>query len=121
MRAMNDLKFDSSSLYRNGSLLLVLVFLALVVHNIFGQNGYLAARRQQKELQTLQQQILQLKHENDLLDKENRSLKSDPAAIERMAREQMHLAKAGEKIYTLPDNPPANPVPGEAKEAPARP
>jgi cell division protein FtsB len=92
-----------ATLYRNLMLALLLASVALIVHNIFGQNGYLALRRQRKELQTLQQQILQLKQENEQLDKENRALKSDPAAVERLAREQMHLVKPGEKVYTLPD------------------
>jgi cell division protein FtsB len=108
---MNDSNSDMTALYRNGILVLLLVSIALIVHNIFGQNGYLASRRQQKELQTLQQQILQLQQENEQLDKENRALKSDPAAIERKAREEMHLVKPGEKIYTLPDKAPAHPPP----------
>ena len=106
---MNDRKFDSTALYRNGILVLVLFSIALIVHNVFSQNGYLASRRQQKELHTLQQKIQQLKQENEQLDKENRALKSDPAAIERWAREQMGLAKPGEKIYTLPEKAPAKP------------
>jgi cell division protein FtsB len=117
---MNDSNLNST-LYRNGILMLVLVSIALIVHNIFGQNGYLALRRQRKELQTLEQQILQLQLENKQLDKENRALKSDPAAIERMAREQMHLAKPGEKIYTLPDPPPASSPPPAGKETPPHP
>ncbi len=102
---MNDWNFDTTMLYRNGILVLLLVTVALMVHNIFGQNGYLALRRQQEQIHALQQKILQLKEENDQLDKENQALiKSEPAAIERPAREQMHLAKPGEKIYLLPEN-----------------
>lgn len=118
---MNDSNFDTTALYRNGILVLLLVSIALIVHNIFGQNGYLALRRQRKELQTIQQQLLRLKQENEQLDKENRALKSDPAAIERLAREQMHLAKPGEKIYTLPDKAPANPPPPRGKETSPQP
>lgn len=106
---MKDWKLDTTALYRNGILVLVLFSIALIVHNVFSQNGYLASRRQQKELQALQQKIQQLKQENEQLDKENRALKLDPAAIERWAREQMGLAKPGEKIYTLPEKPPAKP------------
>ncbi len=119
--AMNDSNFDSTALYRNGILVLLLVSIALIVHNIFGHNGYLALRRQRIEFQTLQQQILQLQKENEQLDKENRSLKSDPAAIERLAREQMHLAKPGEKIYKLPDKAPANPPAPPNKETAPQP
>jgi cell division protein FtsB len=69
----------------------------------------LASRRQRKELQSLQQKIQQIKTENEQLDHENRALKSDPAAIERLAREQYGLAKPGEKIYSVPGNAAANP------------
>jgi cell division protein FtsL len=114
---MNDSNFDTTALYRNGILVLLLLAVALIVHNIFGQNGYFALRRQQKELHTLQQQILQLQQENEQLDKQNQQLKSDPAAIERKAREEMHLVKPGEKIYTLPEKPSATPPPATGKEA----
>ena len=100
---MKNWEFDTTALYRNGILVLLLVSIALIIHNVFGHNGYLAARQQHKELQTLQQKKLQLQQENAQLEKENRALKSDPAAIERKAREDMHLVKPGEKIYTLPD------------------
>jgi cell division protein FtsB len=118
---MNDSNSDHTALYRNGILVLLLAIIALIVHNVFSQNGYLASRRQKKELQTIQQEIQQLKQENEQLDKENHALKSDPAAIERMAREQMHLAKPGEKIYTLPDKTPANPPAPPAKETAPQP
>ncbi len=36
-------------------------------------------------------------------------LKSDPDAIEREAREKLHYAKPGEVIYTLPEQPQAQP------------
>jgi cell division protein FtsB len=112
---MKDMNLDTTTLTRNGILVLLLVSIALIVHNIFGQNGYLALRRQQKELQILHQRIQQLKLENGQLDKENRALKTDPAAIEDKAR-IMHLAKPGEKIYTFPDNPSAHPSAPTAKE-----
>ena len=116
---MSDLNFDAPALYRNFMLVLLLLAIALIVHNVFSQNGYLASRRQKKEFHTLQQQIQQLKDENQELDKENRALKSDPAAIERMAREQMGLAKPGEKIYTVPDK--THPRTPETKEEAPKP
>ena len=95
--------------------MLLLAAIALIVHNIFGQNGYLALRRQQKELQTLQQQIRQLQQENGQLEKENHALKSDPVAIMSLARGQ-GLAKPGEKIYKLPEKPPTGPPSPTGKE-----
>ena len=114
---MSDPDTESTTLYRNGILVLLLVSIALIVHNIFGQNGYLALRRQLQERRKIQQEIMQIKQENDLLEKQNRELKSNPAAIERKAREQMHLAKPGEKIYMLPEKPLAG-VPAPPETAP---
>ena len=105
---MKDFHLDKATLYRNGILALLLASIALIVHNIFGLNGYLSLRRQQKELHTLQLDIDQLKHENEQLEKHIKALKSDPAAVEREAREKMHLVKPGEKIYILPENSPAS-------------
>jgi len=114
-RAMNDSNFDRRALYRNGILVLLLVSIALIVHNIFGQNGFLALRRQQRELQTIQRNMLRLQQENEQLDIQNRALKSNPAAIERKAREDMHLVKPGEKVYTLPDKTGPDPRPSSDK------
>ena len=115
MRSMNDLNFDATALFRNGILVLLLAAFALIVHNIFSQNGYMTALRQKKEIQTLQQNIQQLKQENAQLDKENQALKTDPAAIEAKARD-MHLVRRGEKDFVLPGPPPANPPSPAAKQ-----
>ncbi len=114
---MNDSNFGTTTLYRNGILVLLLVSIALIVHNIFGQNGYLALRRQQKELQMIQQQILQLKQENEQLDKENRALKSDPAAIESRAREQCAWPNPARRYTSIRRQAPVNPPPPAGKEA----
>lgn len=120
MRTMSDLNFDTSTLYRNGILALLLVAFALLVHNVFSQNGYMTSRRQQKDIKTLQQNIQQLKQENEQLDKENRALRSDPAAIEDKAR-GLHLVKPGEKDYVLPDASPAlTPAPPTQETSPQR-
>lgn len=104
----NDSNVEGRALYRNAILVLLLLSIALIVHNIFGQNGYLTLRQQRKEAQDIEQKIKKLQDENEQLGKQNRELKSNPEAIERMAREQMHLAKPGEKIYTLPEKAPAS-------------
>jgi cell division protein FtsB len=100
---MKHLSWDRATLYRNAVFVLVLLCLALIVHGIFGPHGYLALRRQQRELEALQQQIRQLRQENEELDRQIKALKSDPKAIERLAREQMRMARPGEIIYTLPE------------------
>lgn len=96
--SMKDARFRRAALFA-----LVLVALALTVHEIFGDRGYFALRRRRQELQTLQQQVDKLQQENQQLEKEIKALKSDPKAIEKLAREQLKLAKPGETIYVLPD------------------
>lgn len=94
------------SRFRRGVLLaLVLAVIALLVHELFGEHGYLALRRQRREYQALQQEIQQLQEENARLEKEIERLKSDPDAIEKLAREKMRLARPGEFIYVLPEKP----------------
>ncbi len=115
---MTKLPWQNPRYYRGAIFFLVLVCVALVVHEIFGENGYLALRRQKRDFIELQNQIQQLQDENQKLEKQIQALKSDPKAIEKLAREQMHLARPGEIIYTLPEKKdPAGQTPkAEAKK-----
>jgi cell division protein FtsB len=89
--------------YRSAILALLLVCVALVVHEIYGEHGYLALRRERREYESLQEEIRRLQEENQQLEKYIEALKSDPKTIERVARDQMHMARPGERIYTLPE------------------
>jgi cell division protein FtsB len=89
--------------YRGAILALLLVCVALVVHEIYGEHGYLALRREKREYDALQREVRRLQEENQQLEKRIEALKSDPKAIERIARDQMHMARPGERIYTLPE------------------
>jgi len=117
---MKYLPWDKATLYRNGIFILVLACLALVVHEVFGQNGILALRQQRKELEVLQLKIQQLQQENEQLERQIKALRSDPKAIERLAREQMRMARPGEIIYALPEKDPQNPPPAVAKQRPPK-
>jgi cell division protein FtsB len=94
-------------LRRNVRQILVLALFALLVHDIFGAHGFIAMRRSQKEIDQIREQIGKLNDENKSLADQVNSLKTDPKAIERIAREEMGLARPGEIIYKLPD--PARP------------
>ncbi|MCL6567104.1 MAG: septum formation initiator family protein [Acidobacteriia bacterium] len=89
---------------RGRSVLAAGVFL-LLVHDLFGEHGLLALRRSQKEATRLEQEIAALNEENQRLAGEIEALKSDPATIERIARDEMGLAKPGEFVFTLPPKP----------------
>jgi len=118
---MSKWDFDNSGLYRTGIMVLALVLIALVVHNIYGENGFLASRKQDQQLKTYEQKIQQLTQENKDLEKENRALILNPAAIERAGRVNLGLVKPGEKVYKYaPKNPANPPVVATPESAPPR-
>ena len=59
-------------------------------------------RRAQQEAEKLRQDIAQLNANNKQLAEEIQALKSDPQLIERIAREEMGLARHGELIFKFP-------------------
>jgi len=75
-------------------------------HVALGSNGALAYGNKRTEYKTLTKDVDTLQEQNDQLRKKIEALKSDPAAIEREAREQLHYAKPGEFVYVAPTPPP---------------
>jgi cell division protein FtsB len=90
-------------LRKNARQILGLVLFALLVHDVFGPHGFIAMRRTQKEIEQIREQIGKVNDENKALAEEVNSLKTDPKSIERIAREEMGLARPGEMIFKLPD------------------
>ena len=85
-----------------GPALIGLLVLVLVVHDIFGAHGYLAMRRTQQEIKKVTTDLDQLNKENLELEQEVRELKTDPHKIERIARDELGLARPGEVIIKIP-------------------
>jgi cell division protein FtsB len=117
---MNLFGWDHKTFRRNTVFVLALLSLVLVMHEIFGGNGYLTLRRQKKEYADLQQKIQTVKQQNQQLEQKIRALKDNPEAVEKQARDQLHLAKPGELIYVLPDRQPAQP-PATAQQTSPKP
>jgi cell division protein FtsB len=92
--------------------LLGLFVLALLVHDVFGAHGFLAMRRTRAEIEKVQREIERLNKENIQLAEEVKALKSDPRTIEKIAREDLGLAKDGEVIIKIPQvqQPEQNPA-----------
>jgi cell division protein FtsB len=90
-------------LRRNARQILGLALFAMLVHDIFGTHGFIAMRRTQKEIEQMRDEIGRINNENKSLADQVNSLKTDPKAIERIAREEMGLARPGELIFKLPD------------------
>jgi cell division protein FtsB len=74
----------------------------ILFHVLFGANGMVAYGKKRAEYQAIEQDVNALQKENDQLQKKVDSLKTDPAAIEREAREQLHYTKPGEVVYVAP-------------------
>jgi cell division protein FtsB len=98
--AIEMLPWNVETLRRYATYLLVVVCIALLVHEIMGAHGFMALRQEKREIDSLREQIRQLKDENAQLDKRIKELQSDPKAIERLAREGMGLARPRELIFT---------------------
>lgn len=92
--------------------LLGLFVLALMVHDVFGTHGFLAMRRTRNEIEKVQNEIDRLNKENRQLADEVKALKTDPRYIEKIAREDLGLAKDGEVIIKIPQGhlPEQNPA-----------
>lgn len=85
--------------------ILGLALLLLAVHDVFGDHGLLAMRRTQSQMKELRGEIDRLNQQNSDLSKQVQALRTDPKAVERIAREEMGLARPGEMIFKLPDQP----------------
>lgn len=94
-----------SLLRRKAGLLALVAFALLLVHDLFGEHGFLAMRRSQKEAEKLREEIQRIDAENRRLAEQVKALKSDPKIIERIAREEMGLARPHEMIFKLPQKP----------------
>jgi cell division protein FtsB len=94
-----------SFLRRNMNWFLVAGFALLLLQDIFGTHGVLAMHRSQVEARKIQQEINQLDKENQALQNHVKDLKTDPATIECIARENMGLARPGEHIFKTQPRP----------------
>jgi len=93
------------SFFQRLSLLMVgVVGVLAFAYAIMGNNGYLELKRREARNQELRLKAEALRQENKEILNEIRALKSDPKAIEKIAREELGMVKPGEvKITTNPD------------------
>ena len=82
--------------------LLGLLVLVMMVHDVFGTHGFLAMRRTQVEIRKVKANLEALSKENAALAQEVKDLNSDPRLIEKIARDDLGLARPGEIIIRIP-------------------
>jgi cell division protein FtsB len=84
----------------------------LFLHVMFSANGMVAYKQKRAEIEVLRKDVEALQQDNDTYTQQIKALKSDPKAIEKEAREQLHYARPGEVIYVSPP-----PLPQASKPA----
>jgi len=100
--------------HRLGTVAAVLMIAGLLLHAMLGANGMVIYRQKRAEMKALQSEVERLEKENRQYVDQIKSLKSNPAAIEKEAREQLHYARRGEVVYVAPA-PPQKPPTGSAQ------
>ena len=88
---------------------LSILFGALAVSSVIGENGYLATLRAEKEQRQLEVSLAGLREENRRLQTEAARLREEPAALEEAARRDLGFVKPGETLVILRDTRPAPP------------
>jgi cell division protein FtsB len=90
--------------------------LAMVGRSLVGDRGLFEVWRKKSAYQKLAAEVQALREENVQLKQEIQALRSDPDAIERIAREQLGYSKPGEITFVFREDEalrltPAAPVP----------
>ena len=78
--------------------------IAMLLLAVFNDRGALQVRAQGQKFSELESEIQKLESENKRLADEIKALRSDPNAIEKVAREELKLVKPGEIVVVTPEN-----------------
>lgn len=93
---------------RFAAAVLVAAALAYIPYHVYTRSGLARTIGLRHDLAALRARNRQLDAENDRLARQAEALRSDPAAIERVARVELGWVKRGEIVVELPpeDDPP---------------
>jgi len=80
----------------------VALTIGLFLHAMFGANGMVVYRQKRAEIKSLQKEVSDLQQQSQAYQDQIKGLKTDPKAIEKEAREQLHYARPGEVVYVPP-------------------
>ena len=94
---------EPSFFRQNARYFFALAFFLLLLQDVFGTHGLMAMHRSKAQIRDVEAQIQQLDKENSDLQQHIKDLRTDPSAIEKIARDRMGLARPGELIFRMPD------------------
>ena len=80
-----------------------LLTLAMLLLAMFNERGALQVRSQSQKLTVIEAEIRKVESDNNQLGNEIKALRTDPAAIEKLAREELKLVKPGEVVLVTPE------------------
>jgi cell division protein FtsB len=86
----------------------VIALVALGVGSVFGDRGILSMLGEREKVEALQSQLDELRAENARLSAEITDLRTNPRAIERLAREELGLARADETVFLIRETAPGD-------------
>jgi len=89
----------------------VIALIALAVGGIFGDRGVLNLLEKRREVDALRGEIEGLRADNSRLAAEIADLRTSPRAIERLAREQLGLARPDETLFLIREEDAPSPRP----------
>ena len=92
---------SSSSKYQKILFTSMAFFILLVLMAVFHENGILNAFHLEQGQDEMRSQNSNLLIENENIRAEVAALKSDPYAIEKIAREKLNLVKPGDQVYHI--------------------
>ena len=81
---------------------LFLLFLIIASYEfVGGDHGFYRIRNQTRRIELMKAEIVEIQKENGALRRQIALLESDPATIERIARERYRMVKPGETVYVV--------------------
>ena len=73
----------------------------LLVNGLFGERGLMQSIRSRRAIAAAARDLARLKQDNNHLRDQARRLRTDPATIESVAREELGLIRKGEILVTV--------------------
>jgi cell division protein FtsB len=79
----------------------VIALIALTVGSVFGDRGILNLVNKRRQVEEMRGELEALRAENARLSAEIAALRTNPRAIERLAREELGLARPDETVFLI--------------------
>ena len=103
---------------RTAAAVVVMLALCYVPYHVYARSGLARTLVLRRDLKALRARNAQLAVDNDRLAREAEALRSDPGAIERVARAELGWVRPGEIIVDLSPRPGADKPPSVFPPAP---